>query len=76
MSIRPLGIALSQPSDRNRPVSGSMYPVFTHVSISSCPACTWNESGGFPPSIRVLSTALAFVPAPPATVAFTICAPG
>ncbi len=41
----------------------------THVPISSWPAWTWNESGGSPPSIRVLSTARAFTPEPPVTVA-------
>src|SRR5712691_5701991 len=34
---------------------------------------TWNESGGSPPSMRVLRTALAFVPAPPATAWLTTC---
>src|ERR1700704_2696134 len=37
---------------------------------------TWKLSGGSPPSMRVLSTALAFVPAPPATVALTMSTPG
>src|SRR2546427_1879454 len=32
---------------------------------------TWKESGGSPPSMRVLRTALAFVPAPPATAWLT-----
>src|SRR5690242_12275177 len=37
---------------------------------------TWNESGGSPPCMRVLSTALAFDPAAPATAWFTISTPG
>ena len=69
-------MAVVQPSALNRPVKGSMDPLRTQVSMSSCPACTWNESGGSPPSIRVFSTALALVPAPPATVAFTIWTAG
>src|SRR5215471_5705329 len=53
-----------------------MYPVVTHVSMSSWPMWTWKLSGGSPPSMRVLRTALAFEPAPPATVALTISTPG
>src|SRR5215208_5115375 len=37
---------------------------------------TWNESGGSPPCIRVLRTALAFEPAAPATAWLTISTPG
>src|SRR4051794_8388665 len=36
---------------------------------------TWNESGGSPPCMRVLSTALAFEPAAPATAWLTISTP-
>src|ERR1700704_2786335 len=75
MSLRSLGIVLSQPSLFQTLVIGSIFPAFTHVLISSCPAWTWKLSGGLPPSMRVLSTALAFVPAPPATVALTISTP-
>ena len=50
-------------------VMGSILPASTQESISSCPACTWKESGGLPLCIRVARTALAFDPAPPATVA-------
>src|SRR6266567_2317853 len=63
MSLRSLGIVLSQPS------------LFQTLVIGSWPAWTWKLSGGFPPSMRVFSTALALVPAPPATVALTICTP-
>src|SRR5437870_13510968 len=75
MSLRSLGIVLSQPSLFQTLVIGSIFEAFTQVLISSWPAWTWKLSGGLPPSIRVLSTALAFVPAPPATVALTICTP-
>src|SRR5512138_580016 len=37
----------------------------------SWPACACHESGGSPAASRVASTALAFVPAPPATAALT-----
>src|SRR5215212_8118208 len=37
---------------------------------------TWNESGGSPPCMRVLRTALAFEPAAPATAWLTISTPG
>src|SRR5439155_27051205 len=40
----------------------------THAPISSWPAWTWKESGGSPPSIRVLSTERGFTPEPPVTV--------
>src|SRR5262249_4824644 len=53
-----------------------MKPVTTQVSTSSRPMWTWKESGGSPPSIRVFRTALAFWPAPPATVALMISRPG
>ena len=75
MSLRSLGIVLSQPSLFQTLVIGSIFEAFTQVLISSWPAWTWKLSGGLPPSIRVFSTALAFVPAPPATVALTICTP-
>src|SRR5712692_2322472 len=72
MSLRSFGILLSHPSLFQTLVMGSIFPAFTQVLISSCPAWTWKLSGGLPPSIRVLSTALALVPAPPATAALTI----
>src|SRR5262245_33114559 len=53
-----------------------MKPVRTQWSTSSRPMWTWKESGGSPPTIRVFSTALAFWPAPPATVALMISRPG
>src|SRR5260370_39866897 len=75
MSLRSLGMVLSQPSLFQTLVIGSIFPAFTQVLISSCPAWTWKLSGGLPPSIRVFSTAFALVPAPPATVALTIFTP-
>src|ERR671934_2154570 len=75
MSLRSLGIALSQPSEFQMLVIGSILLALTQVLINSCPAWTWKLSGGFPPSIRVFSTALAFVPAPPATAALMIFTP-
>src|ERR1700737_3319059 len=72
MSLRSLGMVLSHPSLLQMLVMGSIFPAFTQVLISSWPAWTWKLSGGLPPSIRVFSTALALVPAPPATVAFTM----
>src|SRR5712691_11537436 len=75
MSLRSLGIVLSHPSLFQTLVIGSIFPAFTQVLINSCPAWTWKLSGGLPPSIRVFSTALALVPAPPATVALTISTP-
>src|SRR2546421_1068285 len=75
MSLRSLGIVLSHPSLFQTLVMGSIFPAFTQVLISSCPAWTWKLSGGLPPSIRVFSTALALVPAPPATVALTMFTP-
>src|SRR5512134_107070 len=68
---RPGGNWLSQPSDLKSPVRSSIRPATTHVPISSWPACTWNESGGSPPSMRVLSTARALTPEPPVTVELT-----
>src|SRR3979490_1957238 len=55
---------------------GSIFSVTTQVSVSSWPMWTWKLSGGSPPSMRVLRTALALGPAPPATVALTISTPG
>src|ERR1700682_6797922 len=72
MSLRSLGIVLSQPWLFQTLVIGSIFPAFTSVLINSCPAWTWKLSGGLPPSMRVFRTALALVPAPPATVALTM----
>ena len=69
--IRPGGNSFIQPSDLKSPVRSSMRFATTQVPMSSWPACTWNESGGSPPSIRVLSTARAFTPEPPVTVELT-----
>src|ERR1700704_1861704 len=75
MSLRSLGMVLSHPSLFQMFVIGSILLAFTQVLINSWPAWTWKLSGGLPPSIRVFSTALAFVPAPPATVALTMFTP-
>src|SRR5881409_2442200 len=70
--FRYCGITLSQPSDFQMLVIGSILSALTQVLISSWPAWTWKLSGGLPPCMRVASTALALLPAPPATAAFTI----
>src|SRR2546426_2226374 len=72
MVLRSFGMTLSQPSEFQMLVIGSILFAATHVLISSCPAWTWKLSGGLPPCIRVASTALALLPAPPATAALTI----
>src|ERR1700694_331528 len=73
--FRSLGMTLSQPSDAQIAVIGSIFPALTQVLISSWPAWTWKLSGGLPPWMRVASTALALLPAPPATAALTIWTP-
>ena len=74
--FRSFGITLSQPSEFQMLVIGSILSALTQVLISSCPAWTWKLSGGLPPCMRVASTALALLPAPPATAALTIFTPG
>src|SRR2546425_10315177 len=70
--FRSLGMTLSQPSEFQTLVIGSILSALTQVLMSSWPAWTWKLSGGLPPCIRVASTALALLPAPPATAALTI----
>src|SRR6185312_7171515 len=72
MFFRSLGMTLSQPSEFQMLVIGSILLALTQVLMSSWPAWTWKLSGGLPPCIRVASTALALLPAPPATAALTI----
>ena len=72
ISRRPFGKLPSHPLSLKMNVMGSILPATTQESMSSCPACTWKESGGVPPCMRVASTAFAFEPAPPATVALMI----
>ncbi len=71
-----LGNLLAQPSDLYSALRSCMRPATTQVPVSSWPACAWKLSGGSPPSMRVLSTALALVPAPPVTVALSTATPG
>src|SRR5882672_6484242 len=70
--FRSLGMTLSQPSEFQMLVIGSIFEALTQVLISSWPAWTWKLSGGLPPCMRVASTAFALLPAPPATAALTI----
>ena len=70
--FRSLGMTLSQPSEFQMLVIGSILSALTQVLISSWPAWTWKLSGGLPPCMRVASTALALLPAPPATAALMI----
>ena len=74
--ISPDGNTSIHPSCLNSQVRSSMRSAFTHVPISSWPACTWKLSGGLPPSMRVFSTALALTPEPPVTVALIRLTPG
>src|SRR6267378_8585108 len=74
--FRSLGITASQPSEFHTLVIGSILSALTQVLMSSWPAWTWKLSGGLPPCMRVASTALALLPAPPATAALTIFTPG
>src|ERR1700694_4523150 len=73
--FRSLGMTLSQPSDAQMLVIGSIFPAFTQVLISSWPAWTWKLSGGWPPWMRVPNTAFALLPAPPATASLTMVTP-
>src|SRR5699024_7647112 len=49
----------------------SILSAATQLLLSSSPPCTWKVDGGSLPCILVAKTALAFVPAPPATAAFS-----
>src|SRR5262245_28005051 len=75
MVFRSEGMTLSQPSDFQMLVIGSILSAFTQVLMSSWPAWTWKLSGGLPPCMRVASTALALLPAPPATAALMMFTP-
>ena len=66
---------MSHPSDLYRSVRSSSFPDLTYPS-SSIPACAWNESGGSFASRRLVSTAFALTPAPPAIAAFTYSVSG
>src|SRR5258708_6072780 len=70
--FRSWGMTLSQPSDAQTLVIGSIFEALTQVLTSSWPAWTWKLSGGLPPCMRVASTAFALLPAPPATAWFTM----
>ena len=74
--FRSFGMVLSQPSDFQMLVIGSILSALTQVLMSSWPAWTWKLSGGLPPCMRVASTAFALVPAPPATAELTIFTSG
>src|SRR5690606_30372329 len=74
--MSPAGNTSYQPCSSKRKLRSSIRRAMTHVPMSSCPACTWNVPGGSPPSMRVLSTALALTPAPPVTVALLMRTPG
>src|SRR5438093_2285717 len=76
MSLKSFGIVASQFSSFQICVIGSILPALTQVLMSSWPAWTWKLSGGWPPVMRVASTAFAFVPAPPATASFLIVTSG
>src|SRR5699024_11831799 len=70
-SIRSSGNLSIQPFSSYKSFKGSILSAATQLLFSSSPPCTWNVEGGSLPCILVANTALAFVPAPPATAAFS-----
>src|SRR5207253_1596405 len=56
--FRSFGITLSQRSEFQMLVIGSILSALTQVLMSSCPAWTWKLSGGLPPCMRVATPVL------------------
>src|SRR5699024_4487810 len=59
-------------SSSKKSFNGSILSAATQLLFNSSPPCTWKVDGGSSPCILVASTAIAFVPAPPATPPFSI----